>query len=367
MPWGPYYQSLPGRSIYTTGTIFSIAVLNGGSGYPASSTTIPLTITLTSGSGVSAQATTNASGVIVSVQMVSNGTGVNSAPASIVAGGGGSGATFAANFVAIIDQPTWNSLIDNFVNWKANVNGGGFQLSNLTIGLGAGNSLNFVSGECVVDGNLAFVSAGITLAPGTNNDVALPGNGLCILNPIAGAATISGFVAPGALGTMVSFYNNTGYPVTLINTGSAAGNKFYTPRQSLVVPNQTCFTLIYVSDLFWHLHSIDAESQPGFTALTLANSWVNNTSGLATAAFMVDSLGRVTVRGLIKNGTTTSGTIIATLPAGATPPLPVQFVVANGTSAPAVLRVDASGNISIQSSGVTNSFLNLEGISFWTF
>jgi hypothetical protein len=34
---------------------------------------------------------------------------------------------------AYVDQATWNAVIDNFVNWKGDVNGGGFKLSNVVL------------------------------------------------------------------------------------------------------------------------------------------------------------------------------------------------------------------------------------------
>jgi hypothetical protein len=79
--------------------------------------------------------------------------------------------------------------------------------------------------------------------------------------------------------------------------------------------------------------------------LTLENSWVNYGSGFATAQYYQDIFGRVWVKGVIKNGTTTAGTTIATLPAGFLPPEAIIFPgVISGATACAI-TVNTNGTI----------------------
>lgn len=75
------------------GSVASIAVTNGGSGYTPNSTTIPVTIT-GDGTGATARGTTNSSGVLTSITVTL--TGANYTYANIVVGGTGAGATATA-------------------------------------------------------------------------------------------------------------------------------------------------------------------------------------------------------------------------------------------------------------------------------
>lgn len=63
----------------------------------------------------------------------------------------------------------------------------------------------------------------------------------------------------------------------------------------------------------------EIETQEAWSAPTLQNSWVNYGSGYDTVGYMKDSLGFVHVKGMIKSGVTTLGTLLFTLPAGYRP------------------------------------------------
>lgn len=68
-----------------------------------------------------------------------------------------------------------------------------------------------------------------------------------------------------------------------------------------------------------------ALTQEAWTAPTLLAGWVNYGSGEQTARYRKDSSGTVWVQGVIKNGTTTSGTLILTLPVGYRPALTLNL------------------------------------------
>ena len=59
--------------------------------------------------------------------------------------------------------------------------------------------------------------------------------------------------------------------------------------------------------------------QQAWQAPTLLNSWVNYAGTFATVGYMKDTLGFVHLKGVIKTGTTTIGTVLFTLPAGYRP------------------------------------------------
>jgi hypothetical protein len=79
-----------------TGTLASVAVLTGGTGYAASSQ-IPLTLAGSPGTGAAGYAVTNSAGVIVGAYITAAGSGYVSPTASAT---GGTGATFQVNMGA---------------------------------------------------------------------------------------------------------------------------------------------------------------------------------------------------------------------------------------------------------------------------
>ncbi len=75
-------------------------------------------------------------------------------------------------------------------------------------------------------------------------------------------------------------------------------------------------------------------SDTSWTALSglYQNSWVDFGSGYQAGQYMRDRTGRVWLRGLIKGGTETAGTLLFTLPSGFRPPTLIEcFAVAFGS------------------------------------
>lgn len=100
----------------------------------------------------------------------------------------------------------------------------------------------------------------------------------------------------------------------------------------------------------------------GWTSLTLQNSWVAYGGIYASPQYTKGADGLVSLKGFIKNGTTTAGTIIATLPAGYRP---IGKVLAEAycDSFYARIDVDTTGNITIYNG--TNGWLSLDGLTFY--
>lgn len=98
-------------------------------------------------------------------------------------------------------------------------------------------------------------------------------------------------------------------------------------------------------------------------APTLQNGWVNYGGSWKTAGYTKSSDGMVTLTGLIKSGTTSNGTVIATLPSGYRPS---EIIICDANTNPnAFARVDINPSGTIVANGsVTNPYLSLAGCEF---
>lgn len=107
-------------------------------------------------------------------------------------------------------------------------------------------------------------------------------------------------------------------------------------------------------------------SSATFTTPTLLNSWLNYSPGSGDpnwqgAGYLTDSVGRVVLTGLIRNGTTTSGTPMFTLPAGSRPSA-YMHVLNDVGNAPTHFSIDTGGNVLAK--GYGNNYLSLQEIFF---
>lgn len=102
----------------------------------------------------------------------------------------------------------------------------------------------------------------------------------------------------------------------------------------------------------------------------LLNDWVPYESGFATPGYIKTSGGVVFLRGLIKNGTTTNGTVVATLPVGYRPntrvTMPVTARSSAGTNESAVVQIQTNGDIQIWyvDAHATLPWVSLDGVGF---
>jgi len=93
----------------------------------------------------------------------------------------------------------------------------------------------------------------------------------------------------------------------------------------------------------------------------LGNNWVAYGAGFPIPAYTKSSDGIVTIKGLVKNGSTSANVSIGRLPAGYRPNLDLSFsVVTNGGAG----HVDVDRNGYIKFRGGTNTWLSLNNISF---
>lgn len=103
-------------------------------------------------------------------------------------------------------------------------------------------------------------------------------------------------------------------------------------------------------------------------APTLVNTWANYGTGFPEAGYRIDSTGLVRVKGLLKDGDATSGTILFTLPVGYRPAERIQFGGVSATTPGttwADCRIDAhtGGEVTIVNGG--NVFLSLAQVQFY--
>jgi len=101
----------------------------------------------------------------------------------------------------------------------------------------------------------------------------------------------------------------------------------------------------------------------GWTNLTLGGGWAHYTGDYTTPQYTKAADGVVTVKGLVRNGSTTAGTVLATLPPGYRPAKRQIFpAIASG---PLYARLDVEPDGDILINGVpNNSWLTLTNIKF---
>lgn len=103
-----------------------------------------------------------------------------------------------------------------------------------------------------VNGDFALRTGQLPLVAGTNNDINVAANRFAFYNLTgAGATFITGF-AGGKDGRMITLFNSTNTPLTLVNNdaGSVAANRlFITTGNTLMLNKNENITLIYHTDL----------------------------------------------------------------------------------------------------------------------
>ena len=155
----------------------------------------------------------------------------------------------------------------------------------------------------------------------------------------AGSAASAGSAATAGSATSATNAQNA---VTASNASSLGG----TPASSYLLKG--------TSGEGWHL--IGTAGQPAFE-----NFWINFGSGFAPAAFYLDPIGRVHLKGIIDEGGANTRAFI--LPPGYRPPENLAFAVAAGSPGPTLENVDVLSDGEVITNG-TATVVALDGISF---
>jgi hypothetical protein len=115
------------------------------------------------------------------------------------------------------------------------------------------------------------------------------------------------------------------------------------------------------------LYAAPRLGQPEWTAPTFATNWGDVAGGWMTAAYLMDTLGFVRLRGLVKITTATLSTPCFTLPAGLRPSATLQFPVRCGTGVVSYVSISSTGAVTF--GGVLadgQAGITLDGINFDT-
>ncbi len=178
----------------------------------------------------------------------------------------------------------------------------------------------------------------------------------------AGRTHVQGLVAGGA-------YTN-GTPVATFAAGQAPSAYMHVPTNSNTAGG---FNYLGFSTTNIQAKGIDPNgwysmqgmfypsSFSGWTNLTTQNSWIVYPGGFTTPQYTKSADKVVTLKGLIYNGTTTAGTVIANLPAGYRPK---ERILTSCVANAAYCRIDVQPNGNIEVRVVSATWTSLDNISF---
>lgn len=177
------------------------------------------------------------------------------------------------------------------------------------------------------------------------------------VQPVPDQATFSWAGIPSATNYLVSYNINGGSWTDTTLSGATTSYTISANRGDTISIKVAATNGTYTSS-----YGTDASTLPLWTDVALQNGWVYYGSGYNTAQFTKTSACRVFLKGLIKSGTATSGTLIGTLPVGFRPTGRLVFQVATSSNTSGRIDVAADGNIYIMAG--SSSWISLDSISF---
>ena len=154
----------------------------------------------------------------------------------------------------------------------------------------------------------------------------------------------------GAWTTAFTGQNTTSFSVTT----AAHGDIVYGRANATNAASPTPQTSAYSSNA--------STTVPIWVTPVLQNSWTDYGSTFTGAGYTKTSAGVVMLKGLIKNGTATQGTVIATLPVGYRPTAKLIFQVTTNSNTSGRIDIETNGNITVHT--VNNGWVTLSGITF---
>jgi len=160
----------------------------------------------------------------------------------------------------------------------------------------------------------------------------------------------------------------SGTPAATLPVGQRPSNSYILPSASTTAFNsyQASTTAISTRGIagngYWSIQgSFFPSAYSNWTALTLKNSWVVYSATFTPPSYTKTADNVVTVRGLIKSGTVTAGTVLATLPPGYRP---AERQIYTGNALDAYSRIDVLPTGDIQLRAGSASFTSLDSITF---
>jgi len=168
----------------------------------------------------------------------------------------------------------------------------------------------------------------------------------------------SGTVTGGTIIATLPFGYRPAYPIVFQNPSNNAAGRVDIMTDGTIkfqVGSATWFGLDGINFM--------SSGTGNWNLLSLQNSWVDFQSPYTSPlSYMVDTAGRTRLSGMIKNGTTTSGTVISNIPSQYSPPLYIHISMdANNTNGH--YSVDPSNN-AIVAKGANNGWYSIQGLFY---
>lgn len=220
-----------------------------------------------------------------------------------------------------------------------------FAVQGATISTSATLTATLAAGVVYVNGKYISISSqSITFAASKDTYVDIKDDGTIVLVPVANGAT-------------------TGM---LLTTNSDSSDAY---RLGKVVSSASAVTGV-TQNGFDSLGNVLANKNPhGFTKVffpTYQNSWVDyDTTTHGPAYYAKNKAGFVEIGGLIKNGTTTAGTVLFNLPSGYRPPIKLIFS-SLAVNAVCNIAVNTAGDV-LADNGANATWTSLSNIRFTAF
>jgi Tfp pilus assembly protein PilE len=156
---------------------------------------------------------------------------------------------------------------------------------------------------------------------------------------------------------LIGYKINSGEWVTQTLDSNATSYQVTGVRSDVVAFRVAAFNTAGLS-----AYATDSQTLPAWGTFTLQNNWVYYGSSYNTPEFTKTSSGRVFLKGLVKSGTETTGTVIATLPEGYRPDETLVFPAMSSSSTAGRIDVLSNGNVIIYYG--SNGWISLDNISF---
>jgi hypothetical protein len=137
-----------------------------------------------------------------------------------------------------------------------------------------------------------------------------------------------------------------------------------TSRTFIAVSSANAIYIASINGGVWvEWEKVSTDKAPPWSSATLQNGWANFGGSEANAGYTkVGST--VRLRGIIKNGTTTAGTTLFTLPSGYRPATSQYAVTLCSGNGIVRLKVDSAGAVTLNSAPSSSAWVQLDNISF---
>lgn len=228
----------------------------------------------------------------------------------------------------------------------------------------AGTSTNAtntsLSGISFISSEQAYTWTNLTMSNGWSNRGNVDDPPLSYTFDSIGRAHLRGHLSPGTTtaGTVIATLPTSIQvnPKLIVAIRSGCGGANVIDIGSTITFRGVCPGSILAPNLFYY-----PDSSSGWTGLSLNNGWVVFNTSNASPAYIKASDGIVTLKGLIKSGTTTNGTTLATLPASFRPAETHNYACVSN-DLPCRISIHSDGTI--RGYAIDATWVSLSGLNF---